>query len=143
MANGKVFPWSSANLFKRGSALETNQKRDPQRWTSFCFLFETNQKTTSRPAGTTGANSRLLPHEAEARFHVRQLASGPASDSELLAEFRGQTAAGQNRVTPKFNPGKWKYELKSAVWLFHFDPQPNGALVNRMPPRNFCLIGQM
>ena len=31
-----------------------------------------------------------------------------------------------SNMGPKFNPGKWKCELKSAVsWLLNFDPQPS------------------
>ena len=48
-------------------------------------------------------------------------------------------AAGKNEF-PKFNPGKWKYEIKYAVpWLFDFDPQPYAA--SEKSPETVCSGG--
>ena len=77
-------------------------------------------------------NHRLLPASSA---HPYTLAKrlGAEELEEWHRDGRRQRQVGPSakwlRVKtgyPKFNLGKWKYELKTAVpWWFSFDPQPN------------------
>ena len=60
------------------------------------------------------------------RLWARQLESLRGDPSMQLPECQlSPFGCGSKMGTPKWNPGKWKHGLKSAVpWLLNFDPYP-------------------